>query len=165
MRRLIPVLLAVLLAPLLACEPDDRPRTAVLHAHIRSAVERGPGTVLALDSIAPGEWKRVYVFGPYTPFPLIAACLQASPSERLTHGIEKRDAINLLIFEFEDGSLQSIAVPRRGADFGPEAITAAYTRADARFITRNPPSNSWGQLAPEKEPTIRCGAVTEVRDP
>lgn len=156
-------LLITALVLLAACEaPDHPPAAGALHAHLRAAVQRGAGTLIALDTIAPGGWSRVYVFGPYTPAPLIEACLRPASVKRLMRGIEMRDDINLLVFQYGEATYHSVAVPRRGADFSPEAVAAGYSPAEARFLTRDPPPHSWGELVPATDPTVRCRAVESV---
>jgi hypothetical protein len=161
--RRLPLVLVRVIAVLLlgACSPRERPlRGEELHAELRRAVGRGTGTVVSLDDIAPGSWRRVYLFGPYTPVSGIRDCLGILWAGRLSRGIEYRDDINLLIFEYSPHVLRSVAVRRGGADFGPEAVGRGYSVGEAHFVARDPSPGSWGNLVPVAEPRIRCDSRT-----
>jgi hypothetical protein len=142
---------------LTACGPRERPPPAEeLHAELRRAVGRGTGTAVSLADIAPGSWRRVYIFGPYTPVSEIRACLGVLWARPLARGIQNRDDVNLLIFEYPGHAHRSVAVPRGAADFGPEAIGRGYSADEARFVVRDPSPDTWGDFVPVAEARIRC---------
>jgi hypothetical protein len=154
MRVHLRVFLALFLT---ACGPRDSPPPAEeLHVELRRAVGRGTSTAVSLADIAPGSWRRVYIFGPYTPVSTIRDCLGVSWARPLARGIQERDDVNLLIFEYAGHVHRSVAVSRSAADFGPEAVGRGYSADEARFVVRDPSPGTWGNLVPVAEARIRC---------
>jgi hypothetical protein len=52
------------------------------------------------------------------------------------------------MFFLGDRVVESVAHPRRGADFGPELVGRCYSREQAVFAVRVPPAGSWGEIGP-----------------
>src|SRR5262249_3021890 len=58
----------------------------------------GPGTVVDFAEIAPFEWDRVYVFGPYTPEEHIQKCLGFEWESAGRSSINSSKRANLVVF-------------------------------------------------------------------
>jgi hypothetical protein len=101
-------------------------------------VAQGPGTLIHLDEITPFGYKTVHLFGPYTKVARIQSWLaiDADEAEQLARGIEGRDDIHLLIFSFEHVSYESMEVPRRQVDFGPELAACPFISEEAVFVVK-----------------------------
>jgi hypothetical protein len=120
-------------------------------AAIAERVARGSGAEVRLAELTPFGWRRVYVFGPYTPVATIRDSLRLHDSgeaARLARSIEARDDIDLLVFRFEHVGPQSMEHPRWQGDFGPELVGRGYRPDEAIFVVREPPRGSWGTLGP-----------------
>jgi hypothetical protein len=127
MRRHI---LAVLVLAL-ACSPTDHVvSSAAVRDSLAAAHGRGESEVSAVQ-IAPGTWRELFIFSPYTPPEVIRRCAGGGRSVD-DHGLASRDDIDLLVFRFADGQTVSRAVPRGAPDFGAAVWNARYGRT-ARF--------------------------------
>jgi len=120
------------------------PSADVLHSALSAAVKRGPGAIVSLDSVIGGDWRTLYVFGPYTPSTTIDRCVGMRVNHR---DIDARDGINLLVLKPAKGRASSVVVAR-DVDFGPEAVGRAYSRGAASFAVRLPSPQAWGHLVP-----------------
>lgn len=151
--RRFPLLFTFLLA-LAGCSDPTAER---LSAALVDATSQGPGAIAALDTIAPGEWSRIYVFGPYSSSHQIAECLDLESADHLDRGIDRLERVHLLVLEDSTGEYHSFVVPNTNANFGTKASGYGYDRASARFVVREAPSGSWPLLAPVASPTVDCG--------
>lgn len=131
------------------------PNADSLHAKLAGAVQQGPGTRVSLDSLAPGPWRAIYVFAPYTPDEWLRRCVGAKV---YSNGIEAREDINLIVFVDTANHARSVAVKRLGVDFAPEGTSHAYAPDSAIFVVRNPASGAWGQFVPAARSMKRCTA-------
>lgn len=123
---------------------------------VADAFERSSASeAVTLDTVAPGEWQRIYLFGPYTPPERIAECLEIRSARRLAKNIEHLDNMNLLVVETRTRRFRSRALMRSDVDFSAAAVGAAYAPAAARFA---PMRSEWGsvQLGPAEAPSMRC---------
>jgi hypothetical protein len=111
--------------------------------------------VVALDSVALGEWTRMLLFGPYTRPAEMAECLGITSARRLARNIGSLDNMHLLVVETPAGKYQSRELMRSKVDFSAAATGAAYTPTAARFV---PTRTEWGsvRLQPEASPSMRC---------
>lgn len=118
-----------------------------LTSQIASGIAQGVGTEIRMGAIA-GEWTRLYVFGPYTPVPLIQDSLGISgaSARRLSRGIEMRDDMNLLVLR-RGTDFESWALSRSTADFGPEVTGRGYDLRTAVFVVRTPTRGKWGNIS------------------
>ena len=149
------VIAAALLASTLACggRADAHTRAATLETALANRVRQGPGTEVALAELTAFDWRSVHVVAPYTPLATLRDSLglaDLAAAARLSQGIESRDDVTLLVFRDGAGRLESVAIPRETADFGPELVGRSYTARDARFAVRVPPLGSWGTLGPKQ---------------
>ena len=120
-------------------------------AAIAERVRQGAGTAVPLDEIAAFEWRRVYLFGPYTPLKTVRESLgvaDLAAARALGQGIESRDDATLIVFQFDGEAPESLALPRAYGDFGPELVGRGYAPDEARFVVRQPPAGSWGTIGP-----------------
>ena len=124
----------------------------MLHDALRAAIQRGPGTVISFDSLIRGDWRNVYVFGPYTSVSDIERCIGGKVA---THSIEGRDDVSLIVLQSASGRLSS-ALVRRDVNFGSEAVGRAYPRGAATFKVRVPLAPGWGELVPSNGPPTVC---------
>lgn len=122
---------------------------------LEQAAGADAGEAVVLDSVAVGEWTRMFLFGPYTQPARIAECLEIASARRLARNIGSLDNVNLLVIETSAGKYQSRELKRSNVDFSGVATGAAYTPTAARFV---PTRTEWGgvQLQPEAAPSARC---------
>ena len=120
-------------------------------ASIAEAVDRGPGTRLALAQSATFEWDRVCLFGPYTPDDEVDAVTGIADAAQRAFDVRSNEAINVLLFIQAGRVIESVAHPRRWDDFGPEVVGKCYSREQAVFVVRRPPLESWGNIGLQKE--------------
>jgi hypothetical protein len=150
MRRLLLVLCAAIALGCASRGEGIRQPSAV-RAAVSARVALGPGTEVRLADLTPFWWRRVYVFGPYTPLATIRDSLRLSSeaaAERVARGIQSRDDVDLLVFRFAHTAPQSMELPRQGGGFGPEVVGRGYGAEEAVFVVREPPPGSWGVLGP-----------------
>ena len=141
---------------LAACtSPAERLSGERLTTGLAAATARGAGTRVALTEFAGRGWRRMAVFGPYTAPADIARCLGPAAAEE-THDIQSRDDANLLVFEFPDGKVEGVAVPRSAGDFAPEALWRTYSPDQAVFLVRRPPDGASGNLVPADSSANSC---------
>lgn len=119
------------------------------------------GMVVALDTVAPGQWKRMLLFGPYTQPEQIAQCLGIRSARRLTRNIESLDNMNLLVVETSAGKYRSKALMRGEVDFSASATGAGYTPSAASFAAVRTDGGGV-QLNPVGRPSMRCWARDHI---
>lgn len=120
---------------------------------IAQAVARGPGTDVRLNELTSFGWRRVYLFGPYTPLKQIRDSVKVvdlHAAADLGRGIESREDINLLVFLFEHHDPESMEHSRSQGDFGPELVGRGYTPREAVFTVREPSRGRWGSIGPHQ---------------
>jgi hypothetical protein len=130
---------------------------------LERAGTEGTGEAVALDSVASGEWTRLFLFGPYTQPAHIANCLEIRSARRLARGIKSMDNMHLLVVETRSGRYQSRELLRSKVDFSEAATGAAYTPTTARFVANRTEWDSV-QLRPEAEPAMRCWPLRNGSD-
>src|SRR5688572_28690269 len=116
---------------------------------IAATSEKGPGTRLVLAEHTRFGWDKVCVIGPYTSDEQLASLTGIQGAAGHAHGIQSSDAMHVLMFISEGRIAESVPHPRNRGDFGPEVTDRCYTRAQANFLVRVPPSDSWGNIGPE----------------
>ncbi|HJQ21045.1 MAG TPA: hypothetical protein VJ867_11910 [Gemmatimonadaceae bacterium] len=102
---------------------------------LTNAIRRGPGALVSLDSVGPADWRFLFVFGPGTTVDAIRRCVGESHGFE-TFALDRRDDVDVLIFEGPKGDLSSIEVSRAAAPFGEDALTRRYPRGGAHFAVR-----------------------------
>jgi hypothetical protein len=65
---------------------------------LSAAICRGPGATVDFAEVAPFDWDRVFVFGPYTPHSSIHARLGFPWSGVSRTTIEWNEGVNLVVF-------------------------------------------------------------------
>jgi hypothetical protein len=118
-------------------------------AAIAERVARGPGTKVPLAELTSFGWRRVYVFGPYTPLATIRDSVGVNDLgevAKLARGIDARDDIDLLVFYFEHIGPQSMEHPRKQGDFRPELLGRGYGPDNAVFVVGKASRGGWGTL-------------------
>lgn len=166
MTDLVPWTLArfglVAAAPLMfSCAPASAnlPSARYLQSVFAEAIERGPGTTVSLDVVITGEWRHLYVFGPYTPEATIERCVGQPVRD---YGISGRDNINLLVLVPDRGPARTRAVSRQ-TDFSSEAVGRAYPRGAATFAVLRRSRDGTPQLVPASGLVRQCeGAIDSV---
>ena len=148
-------MVALLVTILLGCvrSTDGLRDAEKVSVAIADRVREGPGTEVLLADLAPFGWRRVYIFGPYTPLKTLRDSLDLrdlDEAQALGRGIEARDDITLLVFRFEHVGPESLAHPRAQGDFGPELVGQSYAPDEARFVVRVPLPGSWGAIGPAR---------------
>jgi hypothetical protein len=138
---------------LFSCASNDHvaPDSAAVQRSLAALVARGAGAEVRIDSVIPGEWTALHVFGPYTTAALVERCVGGRVD---LHGVDARDDVNLLVFT-RDKSRRSLAVPRQQVDFAPEALRVRFVRTD-RWRVRQPVAGTWGDLVPASVLPNRC---------
>jgi hypothetical protein len=119
-----------------------------VNSTIAASVEKGPGTRLILAEQTPYAWDKLCIFGPYTPDEKVDSVTGVQGAAGQAHGIRANDGINVLMFISQGGLAASVAHPRDQGDFGPEVVGKCYSKQQARFLVRIPPSGSWGNIGP-----------------
>ena len=113
---------------------------------IAEAVDRGPGTRLALAQSATFEWDQVCLFGPYTSDDEVDAVTGIAGAAQRAFDVRSNEDINVLLFIQAGRVIESVAHPRRWDDFGPEVVGKCYSQEEAVFVVRRPPLESWGNI-------------------
>ena len=137
-----------------ACDSSSAefPPVDAIEEVLSAAVSQGPGTVVALDTVIGGEWRFLYIIGPYTNPIAIRRCVGASVA---TRGIEVHDGFTLLVLEPVRGALRSVALPGRVA-FAPEATNRIYPRGSASFAAQEAGPGLRRHLIPAGSRTRGC---------
>lgn len=130
----------------------DFPPMDAIEGVLSAAVSQGPGTLVSLDTVIGGEWRFLYIIGPYTNPLAIRQCVGSSVA---THGIEVHDGFTLLVLEPVRGALRSVALPGRVA-FAPEANNRIYPRGSASFAVQEGGPGSRRHLIPAGGRTRGC---------
>ena len=120
-------LCCVISASLLGCDSPTERRLA-------EAIARGPGTVIDLDSLAPGDWTRLYVLNPYTSGGTADSVLGFHWRGFERWELHLRDDINLLVFVDGTDVKHDIAFRRGHGDFCCFERNASYQRSRAKFV-------------------------------
>ena len=141
MRMLVPLVLAGLG---FACRSEGP-----VNRSIAAIVEKGPGTRLVLAEHTGFPWDTVCIVGPYTPDDRVDSLIGIQGAAGQAYDIQSNDGINVLMFVREGRIASSVAHGRNQGDFGPEVVGKCYSREQANFSIRIPPSNSWGNIGPE----------------
>jgi hypothetical protein len=115
---------------------------------IAAAVDAGVGTRVALADYQATDWNKVCIFGPYTPDSQVDAITGIQGAAMRAYDIRLNEGIDVLMFISKDRIVTSITHRRSRGDFGPEIVGKCYSREQAVFLVRNPPSNSWGTIGP-----------------
>jgi hypothetical protein len=134
------VVLAVLGAP--GCGGDPISRS------IGASVNAGPGTRVDLAEHAAFAWDKACVFGPYTPDRDVDAVTGIQGAAERAYDIRSNDGIDVLMFIHEHQIAASVAHRRSQGDFGPDVVGKCYSKDQAIFSVRKPPSGSWGNIGP-----------------
>lgn len=101
-----------------------------LQKAIAASMQPGPGAVVSLDSMIPGDWRTLYLFEAYTPQDYMDRCA-GKPVDARSIGVQ--DGYVLLVLESSEGRLTSIDL-RGGVPFGRAALGRAYPRGAASFL-------------------------------
>lgn len=119
-----------------------------ISSSIGTTVKRGPGTKIALADYAVFNWSRACIFGPYTPDDAVESVTGVPGAASKAYDIRSSDAIDVLMFLDEDRVVYSVRHRRDQGDFGPELVGKCYPPAEAVFVVRAPPPQSWGNIGP-----------------
>lgn len=142
MRTARPLLFAVIFLSAIGCGGDP------VSDAIGAAVARGPGTRLALSEHTSFVWDRVCIFAPYTPDDKVDALTGIPAAAARAHDIDSNDGINVLMFLDRGEVIESVALSRGRADFGPELAGRCYSKEQAVFLVRTTPSGTHGNIGP-----------------
>jgi hypothetical protein len=115
---------------------------------IAATVEKGPGTRLVLAEHTGFPWEKVCILGPYTPDDKVDSLTGIQGAAGQAYDIRSNDGINVLMFVRDARIAASVAHARNQGDFGPEVVGKCYSKEQANFSVRVPPTNSWGNIGP-----------------
>lgn len=132
---------------------DERlPSENTLQKAIADAMQPGPGTVVSLDSMIPGDWRTLYLFEAYTPQDYMDRCA-GKPVDAGSIGVQ--DGYVLLVVESRNGRLSSVDL-RGGVPFSRAALGRAYARGAASFLVAADSLERRNMLVPRGSPRS-CG--------
>ena len=145
--RLRPVVVPIALALSLACDnaSSRMPSSDKLKADLALLVGKGPGTIVSLDSMLPGDWRDLYVFGAYTPQEYIDRCVGTSVDGR---SIGVQDGYVLIVLTSSEGNPSSLDI-RGGVAFDRAALGRVYPRGTASFIVNRDTLDFRNKLVPQ----------------
>jgi hypothetical protein len=122
-----------------ACGPQRLEKTEMdLKEAIAEALTRGDTATIRIFIEVPFAFDRLYIAGPGTPEPVIAAALRSDEwLPEMSRDIERSEHFHLLVFETR-GQLIPAALPKSVADIAPELTGRLYGPNDAVFSVRQP---------------------------
>ncbi len=124
---------------LAACGPKRTEKTELdLEKAVAAALTRGDTATIRMLIEVPFAFNRLYIAGPGTPEPVIAAALQSEAwLPEMSRQIESSENFHLLVFETR-GRLVPARLPKTVADIAPELTGRIYGPNDAVFSVRRP---------------------------
>lgn len=125
-------LLAFVVSLLTGCRDASDTWTSALS----DAVAAGPDVRVDLGEIVTFEWDSFFVFPPYTTPEEVHVTLGFRWRGAERSGIERSDAINLLVFVADKRVVAHAAYPRTKGDFYRAARAQGYTPETARFVVQ-----------------------------
>jgi hypothetical protein len=84
--------------------------------------------------LGPGDWQRLYIFGPYTPYERIHEALGFHWPDAERTSIEYNDGVNLVVFVKGGEVVGWLEHPRGRGDLVDVANEVGYARDEARFV-------------------------------
>jgi hypothetical protein len=122
-----------------ACTPKRTVKTEQnLEKAVAAALTRGDTATIRMFIEVPFAFSRLYIAGPGTPEPVIAAALQSAAwLPEFSRQIESAEHFHLLVFETR-GTLVPAVLPKSVADIAPELTGRIYGPNDAVFSVRRP---------------------------
>ncbi len=96
-------------------------------------VQRGPGTTVDFNEIAPFAWDRVYIFGPYTPHQRIHDSLGFHWPDVSATTIEYSDVVCLVVFVQSGQVVDWFEHTLNRGDLMQLTNPQGYSREEARF--------------------------------
>ena len=103
---------------------------------------------MQLADSAGFEWDRGCIFGPYTPDDRVVVITGLPGAASRAYDTRSNDAIDVLMFIRSEKVVYSIEHARGQGDFGPEIVGKCYSKTQAVFVVRIPPSGRWGNIGP-----------------
>jgi hypothetical protein len=108
---------------LIACGDTAASNARGLERALAAAMETG--AAVEVDSVLPGDWQSLYVFGPYTPAAAIERCIGMRVGD---HGLESRDDVHLIVLQMAPDHVASFTIPLRSANFDSGVTGVRYDR-------------------------------------
>jgi hypothetical protein len=130
------------------------PAAEIEAAFARAAAESGAAE-LNLDTVAVGQWSRLFIFAPYTSEARIESCTGLEVSARHLHGISMLDNRYLILVQSESDRFSTRAISRADADFRLTGNPQGYEPSNARFVVRPTPHGN--VFAPASTSSVDCG--------
>ncbi|WP_386066314.1 hypothetical protein ACFJIW_17475 [Tahibacter sp. UC22_41] len=120
--------LALLLLALAGCQ-SGHPTSKAIADQLSASSDRR----IDLATIAPGDWERVCILGPYSNDAAAVRILGFQWPVELSTDIEWDEGISLLLFVKDGAVTDHVELPRRSGDFAPLS-GRCFLRSDARFL-------------------------------
>lgn len=99
--------------------------------------QRGPGAEISFASLAPYEWDRVFIFGPYTPHKDIHNSLGFHWAGVSRTNIGDHDGITLVVFVRGNEVVEWFEHPRNRGDLAKLPNGKGYAQGRAKFEVKS----------------------------